>query len=208
MTYYDSNAERLFAQDQSVSTEIVHRDWLDLLPDTPGSVCDIGAGSGRDSGWLAGKGWQVTAVEPCERLRILGEAFTSQLSHLNIDITWLNDSLPNLDLLVATSRKFDLIILSAVWMHLPVTQHIAAMATLKSLLDKSGLLIISLRNGPDPEKRFFKTSIDELIETANSQSLQLLRGCRDQKDANRPEISWDSAVFTLIDSIGNHGDKS
>lgn len=205
MTHYDSNAERLFGQYQSVSAEFVHRFWLDLLPNTPGSVCDIGAGSGRDAGWLAGKGWEVIAVEPSAGLRLLGGAFTSQLPHLNTDVTWLNDSLPYLDLLIATGRKFNLIILSAVWMHLHETQRSQSMATLKHILEPHGLLIISLRNGPDPEKRFFETSIDELINTADSQLLQQVRELRNQEDANRPGISWDSAVFAHSDSIVRHG---
>ena len=207
MTHYDNNAERLFGQYQSVSAEFVHRFWRDLLPDTPGAACDIGAGSGRDAAWLATEGWEVTAVEPSKRLRLLGNSFTSQLPSLKKSVVWLDDSLPNLALLVATGKKFDLIILSAVWMHLPTTQHIEAMGTLKSLLNQRGLLIISLRNGPDPEKRFFRTNIDELLETANSHSLQLVREHRDQKDASRSEISWDSAVFTLSDCFERHGDE-
>ena len=205
MNYYNNNAQNLFTRYQSVTAETVHSLWLDLLPNKLGSACDIGAGSGRDAGWLASKGWEVTAVEPSEKLRLLGNSFTTQLPNLKKSVAWLDDSLPKLAFLVATSKKFDLIILSAVWMHLPRTQHIEAMGTLKSLLNYNGLLIISLRNGPDPEKRFFKTNINELIKTAKSFPLQLVREHRDQKDANRPEISWDSAVFKFIDGFGSHG---
>ena len=61
--YYDDNTYRLSDQYNSLSSEVVHRTWLtEHLPSTPGLACDIGAGSGRDSNWLAAKGWDVIAV--------------------------------------------------------------------------------------------------------------------------------------------------
>jgi len=79
------------------------------------------------------------------------------------------------------------------------------MAILKNLLNQHGLLVITLRKGPDPEKRFFQTNIEELTKTALSESLTLVRKQQNQRDVSRPEISWDIAVFTLNHGIGSHG---
>lgn len=206
MNYYDTNAESLFKHYQSASSEMVHAFWLDLLPAKPGCACDIGAGSGRDATWLATNDWKVIAVEPCEQLRNLGESFTTMAAGLDSKIKWLNDSLPHLNTLVSADQKFDLIILSAVWMHLRANEYRLAMNTLQSLLTKNGLLVISLRNGPDPEKRFFKTSLDELIQTARSSTLSLVRKSHNQVDATRSDISWDTAVFTNSVEVSINGD--
>jgi len=49
---------------ESVTFEHVH-DWLlSALPDRPGIVLDVGAGTGRDAAWLAAHGHEVVALKP------------------------------------------------------------------------------------------------------------------------------------------------
>lgn len=69
VAWYDANAETVAARYEEISAEAVH-DWLlDLLPLSPATVLDIGAGSGRDAAWLAAKGYDVVAVEPSGGMR-------------------------------------------------------------------------------------------------------------------------------------------
>jgi protein-L-isoaspartate O-methyltransferase len=49
---------------ESVAAETVHGWLVDLLPNAPALVLDIGAGTGRDAAWLASRGLEVVAVEP------------------------------------------------------------------------------------------------------------------------------------------------
>lgn len=88
------------------------------MPNQPGLACDIGAGSGRDAAWLAGKGWDVIAVEPAAELRRLGEEFTSRQQHQAGSVSWLDDHLPELKCLRALDQRFQIILISAVWVHL------------------------------------------------------------------------------------------
>jgi SAM-dependent methyltransferase len=53
----------------SLPFEQAHAASLDLIPDRPGLVLDVGAGSGRDAAWFAGRGCDVVAVEPAEGMR-------------------------------------------------------------------------------------------------------------------------------------------
>lgn len=55
---------------------------LDLLPQTPGRVADIGTGTGRDAAWFAAQGHRVLAVEPVPALRDAGMAAWRQGDHM------------------------------------------------------------------------------------------------------------------------------
>ena len=154
MDYYNNNAKNLFAQYQRLKPEQVHKAWLHTLPSTPGLALDIGAGSGRDASWLAALGWQVTAIEPCHELRQLVS------SHQNVQ--WLDDTLPALSELyrlkqIESSNRgpYQLILVSAVWMHLTTTQQHQSLTKLKGLLAQNGILVITWRNqGKDIERQF------------------------------------------------------
>jgi SAM-dependent methyltransferase len=69
ITWYDANAETVSARYEATTAEDVHG-WLsDMLPATPATILDVGAGTGRDAAWLAAKGYDVIAVEPSANIR-------------------------------------------------------------------------------------------------------------------------------------------
>jgi len=164
---YSRDAERFFATYQYLDFADVHRQWIPHLPDEPGFALDIGAGSGRDANALAERGWDVLAVEPARRLRELGEQATA-----SANVQWFDDHLPELSRVRALSERFDLIVVSAVWMHVPPTQRDRAFRILAELLAPGGLLVITLRHGPSPDERtFHKTSREELEALARRRAL-------------------------------------
>ena len=59
----------------------------------------------------------------------------------------MNDALPDLRALRALGRRFDLVLLSAVWMHVAPKGRERAFRILSELLGPSGLLVITLRLG-------------------------------------------------------------
>jgi protein-L-isoaspartate O-methyltransferase len=93
----------------------VHRSVLDVIPAGPAHVLDVGAGSGRDAAALARRGHHVTAVEPSAGFRA-----EAALRHAGLSIEWIDDGLPGLASL--GSRSYDLVLLSAVWMHVPANR--------------------------------------------------------------------------------------
>jgi 2-polyprenyl-3-methyl-5-hydroxy-6-metoxy-1,4-benzoquinol methylase len=198
MDYYIDRAEELFAAYQAVSPEQVHSAWSHLLPAQPGLACDIGAGSGRDACWLAKLGWNVTAVEPSPKLRHLGQSHTTANHCKPGSVTWLDDTLPELKRLRSLDQRFNLILISAVWMHLPPTQHERAMRIVSDLLTPGGLLVISLRIGEDPERRFNPVTAQEVQSLAQRRALATKVFCR-QPDVARPGIEWDCMAFVLPD---------
>ena len=195
--YYNSNAQQLFEQYNSLDAVLVHQSWLKKhLPESLGLACDIGAGSGRDANWLAEKGWDVVAVEPCRALHELAQAE----SHARV--TWLDDALPNLKKLRSLGLKFDLILLSAVWMHVAPDKRQKAFRILSDLLNPSGVLVITLRHGSDEaenkQRGFHDINADELRGLARERALKL-EASSSGPDLQRRPVSWQTLVFTLPD---------
>lgn len=194
---YNQNAQAFFTQYQSLTFEQVHGDWLPQLGTKVGLALDVGAGSGRDALALAERGWDVVAVEPAQELRRLGEAATGHKS-----IQWLDDRLPDLGAIRKLSYRFDLILLSAVWMHLPPTVRERAFRILTELLAPSGMLVVSLRHGPgDGQRVFYEVSKAELDGLARQRALMPvpLPQIRRADELKRQAIWWETAVYRLPD---------
>src|SRR6266404_203138 len=62
--WYDQNISEVSRRYESVAANTVHGWLVDLLPNAPALVLDIGVGTSRDAAWLASRGLEVTAVEP------------------------------------------------------------------------------------------------------------------------------------------------
>jgi len=196
-SYYNQNRDALFEQYQAYDPAAVHHTWAEkhLKGTKPGFACDIGAGTGRDANWLAERGWEVLAVEP-SKLREPGE----RSAHPKVD--WLDDTLPELKRLRALGRRFDLILLCAVWMHVPQSARERAFRILSDLLNPAGLLVISLRHGSDEAENrargFHPISAGELIEYARTRAITL-KGQHNHPDRRRSHIRWEWLVFAMPD---------
>ena len=195
--FYSQHANVLYTQYESTSFESVHADWLHLLPKT-GKVLDIGAGSGRDSAFMAKLGLEVYAVEPADNLRLLGTK-----NHIYPNLTWLDDTLPNLNAVTALNKKFDLILLSAVWMHLSEHERKTTLPVLCWLLSPKGTIIITLRHGKSGDERVMHpVSVDE-IKTLLAQSnfvCELLTKHQHNADTlGREAVTWQAVQITAKD---------
>ncbi|MDC0602714.1 class I SAM-dependent methyltransferase, partial [Aliiglaciecola sp.] len=196
ITYYSKRAESLSAQYDDVSFTDVHSDWLHHLP-SKGWALDVGAGSGRDALFLANKGISVVAVEPAKGLRMLARSTKS-----NPNIHWLDDTLPELQKVFALQIKFDLILLSAVWMHIAPSNRERAFRKLSSLLKPNGKLVISLRHGECQDERvMYKVSTSEQAQLASKFGLsyELVTSELVSDKLGRNDVSWQTVVLTLPD---------
>ena len=142
---YDVGAPTLVPEYESLSFEDIHAQVLDLLPDCAGCILDVGAGTGRDSAWFAANGHNVVAVEPSAQLRAAG-----QERHRSPDIRWMNDTLPSLERVLRSKLTFDLVWVSAVWMHVPRNVRARAFRKLVSVMSAGASMMFSLRQGPPP----------------------------------------------------------
>lgn len=189
---YAEDAEALALRYERLSLEQVYGDALPLFPKPPASVLDIGAGTGRDAAALAARGHKVVvAVEPTRELREHG-----QKVHAAHKIKWLDDGLPDLEKVFDLERRFDLVLLTAVWMHLDKDQRRPAMAGVASLTEPGGRIVLSLRHGPVPEgRRMFPVSAAETAALAEGQQLRTLYNKPRPDMQGRDGVSWTWLVF-------------
>lgn len=196
---YAAEAEALVARYESIAFSDIHAAILPLLPAPPGHVLDIGAGTGRDAAGFAALGYRVTAVEPTAALRRRAAAL-----HPSPRIHWLDDGLPDLPALAGGPETFDVVMLTAVWMHLDLAERRHAMPRLAALMRVGGVLALSLRHGPVPAgRRMFDVSASETIDLAREHGLRCLL-CRTDDDAHlgRPGVTWDRVAFVRQDGPG------
>jgi 2-polyprenyl-3-methyl-5-hydroxy-6-metoxy-1,4-benzoquinol methylase len=142
LDHYSKNADKFIDQYEAISAVKVHKEWLHFLPATKSLILDVGAGSGRDAAWFADQGHEVVAIEPSDILRT-----KAQNLHLSLSIQWINDTLPALKETYKLGLKFDIILLSAVWIHIASSNRERAFRKVANLLKPGGKLIISLRHG-------------------------------------------------------------
>ena len=212
LNFYNVNATELAQQYLSKTFDEVHYSWSQFLPsiiENPNArILDLGAGSGRDAKYLAElaakthnaeNNIQVLAVEPAEELSILGQRTTQDLN-----VKWLEDSLPVLRNVTKQEISFDLILLSAVWMHIPPTDRARSIRKLANLLKPGGKLVISLRHGQTDEelkqRRMHIVCVDELKRLATDVGLfSKLETLKEQDKLGRNHVTWQTVVLQMPD---------
>lgn len=192
---YAAEADALVRQYESITFADVHKIILPLLPLPPARVVDIGAGTGRDAAGFADLGYTVTAVEPTAALRQ-----HAMRLHPSPRIEWLDDSLPGLPVITARGATFDIVMLTAVWMHLDAAQRRHAMPLVAALVRPGGVMALSQRHGPVPAgRRMFDVTATETIDLAAHHGLTCLyRSEHHDGLLQRPGVSWDRLVFARV----------
>ena len=192
---YDAQSKILADRYESMDFKKVHSWLFPFLPNTRGSALDVGAGSGRDAKGLLDLGFDVVAVEPSAQMRIEG-----QKRHPEPEILWIDESLPGLDAIVRQGLSFDLILLSAVWMHVSPNDRPRAFRKLVSLLKPAGILAITLRQGPrDPDRPMFDISVEEFEHLARSHGMSILHSSTQGDHLGRSEITWHHLAMKFPD---------
>ncbi|MGK6307303.1 class I SAM-dependent methyltransferase [Variovorax sp. DT-64] len=183
---YAVNASVLASQYESITFAQVHRDLIHLFPTSPVMVLDIGAGSGRDAAELSRRGHRVVAVEPTDELRREGQRLHGALA-----IDWVDDHLPTLYVLRQSKRQFDLVLLTAVWMHLDPKEREVAMEALADLVAVGGQVLMSLRHGPVPQgRRMFDVSAEDTASLAAVHGLSCHHRSEREDMLGRGDVRW------------------
>ena len=145
-------------------------------------------------GWAA-LGHDVVAVEPAAAMR--AEAASR---HPEPGIRWLDDRLPDLAATMRLGLAFDVILLSAVWMHFSSADRPRALRKLVNLLKPGGLLAMTLRHGPaEPERGMHPVSLAEVQELARGHGLALEHAGEALDHQGRAGVSWTHVVLRLPD---------
>ena len=189
IAFYDREAQALAKAYDAIDFDALHGLLLPFLP-SRGPVLDVGAGSGRDARALAARGLEVVAVEPSAGMR--REAARHPASP---KIRWKDDSLPDLGSLPG-QPSFSLILVSAVWMHVPPEQRDRAFRRLSGLLLPEGHLFLTFRTGPDDLGRgMAPVNFPDTLRSARASGLSLLVSKTSEDLLGRSGITWSALLF-------------
>ena len=195
VSWYDKHADSIAMEYKSVDPESLHRWMLDLLPEIPAIVLDVGAGTGRDAAWLASRGYEVYAVEPSARMRKLANDL-----HRSASVRWIADTLPELRHTVRTGVSFDLILLSAVWMHVRPSHRERAFRKLVNLLKPGGVIALSIRHGPaDPDRGMYPVDDQEIEQLSLGHGAIVHRAIGAADQLGREGVRWTNYGLRLPD---------
>lgn len=190
--FYDRQARDLADAYEALSFETAHPELVRRLQGAPAiRVLDVGAGTGRDAAWISTAGHRVTAVEPSDGMLRLAKEL-----HPNDVVHWTKDSLPALSQLNAGSQ-YDLIVLSAVWMHVHPSERSAALTRLDQLLAPGGAIYMTLRTGPiEADRQMWPSTVEQLQALARPLGLKVQDlGGRDDL-LGRPGVGWRSVLLS------------
>lgn len=193
VAFYDRAAEDLVDRYEALEFTQAHPYLVTKLTGSKAlRVLDVGAGSGRDAAAMAALGHQIWAIEPSGQMRSLG-----RIAHRNVPIRWLDASLPSLQGPGLAEGQFDLVVLSAVWMHIPPKQRREALERLSALLAPGGEIYLTLRLGPaEPERALYLVNHAEVRDLAGLTGLEY-RAIGEAPDLlGRSGIVWQTVVLT------------
>jgi len=125
-----------------------------------GRALELAAGSGTNAVWIAGQGWQTTAVDWSEVGLANGRA---KEAAAGVAVVWLQRDLFEW---VPPARAFDLVVI--VYLHLPADERRPVYSRAASAVAPGGLMVIVGHDrqhgveglaGPDPDRLFTATEI-------------------------------------------------
>lgn len=194
---YAAEAPLLFERYEQFDFSQVHGRVLQFFPEEPSKIVDIGAGTGRDAAHMASLGHQVLAVEPTDELRERAKTIRP-----SPNLRWLNDSLPKLAGTIRLHETFDVIMITAVWMHLDEGQREVGMNSIAQISHVGTRVFMSLRHGPVPQgRRMFEVSGDETAQLGEENGFKLLFNAHNksiQKENAAAGVSWTRVVLERV----------
>jgi 2-polyprenyl-3-methyl-5-hydroxy-6-metoxy-1,4-benzoquinol methylase len=191
---YAEIADELFRRQGALTFADKHAPTLHLMPPPPARVLDVGCGGGHDAAHLAGQGHDVVAIEPTAELLAL-----ARRHHPDRRIAWREDGLPALRSLGAQAGSFDLVLLSAVWMHLDGAERPPAMAAVAQMAAPGATVVLTLRHGPVPAgRRMYPVGAEETVALAAINGLEalLVQQTPSVQPSNRQAgVTWTHLAF-------------
>lgn len=160
----------------------------------PGSALDVGCGEGADAIWLAGHGWQVTAVDISTVALARGAARAGQAgADIAQRITWLHADLTRW---VPAAACYDLV--SVQFMQLPAGPRDSLFRRLAASVAPGGCLLIVGHHPADLQTTAARPSVPALFFTGAEAAASLdPRGWEIVVNAARDRVATDPEGHTI-----------
>jgi hypothetical protein len=112
--------------------------------------------------------------------------------HPGNDVLWVSDGLPALTNVRGT---YDVVLLSAVWMHVPPSDRSAAFSRLTDLLAPHGRIYMTLRLGPgDVDRAIWSVNAAEISRLAAGRGLKVGDLGKQHDLLGRDDVTWQTLL--------------
>lgn len=204
-SFYTNNAETIFERYESVESNVVQYIQSSFL--SGACILDIGAGSGRDLRKLLSLGYDAYGAEPCDELRT-----KALLKSPELNSRFFSGTLPGLE----SNMTYDGILCSAVFMHIPESEHLDALINIRALLTPNGRLLISIPNArPDLDQQqrdqqgrlFEHIAPDKLKLLCARLGLECIAEYNNEDSLGRTAHDWVTLLFQKRMALGRPLDR-
>ncbi len=155
------------------------------------------------NGWLK-KGFLVDAIDMSEGM--LNEA---EATNAHPNVAYFQDSMPALEKVREKQEKYDVITLSAVWMHLSPEERAESFRHILEVAKPGAVVLFTLRHGPSPEDRpMFEVSVEELKKMAAYEMVECEHALAAEDDKlGRGDVWWENVYLKTphshLDALAN-----
>src|SRR5262249_38349700 len=106
---------------------------------------------------------------------------------------------PSLDKVLRLGLSFDLILLSAVWMHVRPSDRSRAFRKLITLLKPGGCIVITLRRPIQADRSMYDVSQSEIEQLARAHGAFIEIAGQSKDELGRDSVSWSQLLVRLPD---------
>jgi SAM-dependent methyltransferase len=180
--------------------QFVESELADL---SPGRAIDIAAGEGRNSIWLAGQGWRVTAVDFSQAGLDKGRALQERHAHgRDLSVDWVcADALT-----YEPEGEFDLAVLA--YLQLPAAQRRTAVRRTFGWLRDGGTLFVVAHDSTNltegtggPQYPEVLYTAEDIIADLDGERFEVARAERVAREVPPPADSPDGTPRTAYDAL-------
>lgn len=171
---------------------------------SPGTALDAGCGEGADAIWLAGRGWQVTAVDLSA---VALERAAAQAAEVGAEVAGRIDWQP-VDLTTWNPGQGGFDLVSAQYVHLPAGQRLPLWQRLAAAVRPGGSLLIAghhpsdlhttIRRPKHPELFFTGADISAALEPSQWQVVTDAAPERTVTDPDGQPVTIRDTVFRAV----------
>lgn len=188
---YNDRADEFIERYEEAEISELHQLLKEFLKPR-GRILDIGHGSGRDIAFLKKLGMEIWGTDPAEKfVKYVKKRFPDISDHFTIT------GLPNLSLPEHFPKKFDTVMLIAVWMHIPEELQNESVRNICQLLGKDGKIVLSYSTGSrDNDERFFEeTQPEKVLALFERNDCKKIYSNSNRDGLGRYEIEWITEVY-------------